>query len=326
MVPDPSHAAPHAGGDAGRHREGVPPGSQHADARPQLPPQMGSYRPKKPFKPQRQPRNQRAPSSQGFVHHDVQRAAKRFARSLMRDAKWTAPPQQARLDYVHNAVAPLFADEMAHLLAQVARLPAHTNADDAAFQWFLLLRFFPYCVCGPTRGARSGSKQMQQRLERWRRYDWQTLYADAAESDAKDCAKRARRAARNNAAAVDLAIDNTEAEHIFARASRLARDGYYSRAAQALAGQSLAPADEATWRGLVARHPPALRATRLWTASNRWEWATLSESSVYEAAESMPRSAAMWLQPKYMRNCVVQVQTVDSLREVCLAQRINSVS
>jgi hypothetical protein len=95
-----------------------------------------------------------------------------------------------------------------------------------------------------TRGARSGSKLMVRRLHLWRDYQWEALYTTACDKDAKEQARRARRAARAPAAHIADADDDDACEPLLHRAARLARDGYYSRAAQAMAGQLLAPSDD----------------------------------------------------------------------------------
>eukprot|EP01047_Picozoa_sp_COSAG01_P001570 COSAG01_NODE_36_length_34092_cov_26.350032_23_plen_144_part_00 len=135
---------------------------------------------------------------------------------------------------------------------------SRATADETAVHWFVLLRLFPYAVCGPTRKAHNGGRQMQQRLEKWRNYEWQELCTKAAELEESERARRAQRAPRVAISSVSDQPDDDEAcEHLLARAARLAREGYYSRAAKALAGQPLAPSDEATWRGLQSRHPRA---------------------------------------------------------------------
>ena len=45
----------------------------------------------------------------------------------------------------------------------VAYPDSRATADETAVHWFVLLRLFPYAVCGPTRKARNGGRQMQQR-------------------------------------------------------------------------------------------------------------------------------------------------------------------
>ena len=254
----------------------------------------------------------------GFTRSDRRNAAHVWARLQMETGVYDTPPSHSVLDYVPMSCRAKYVTVFAALVAWVNR--GHRDE----FRWFCLLRLFPAMVCAPLRrGSRNGSRVVLKRLELWADFRWQEL-ADMVRRDIDASARHAQgRPSKSTPCGVDnFRVDEelVVTEAALARAARLARDGYLSRAARALEDKPVAPNDEPTWRGLLERHPPLATPRRYTEPQEDWEWIHLNAKEFTKACASMPRSAAMWLQPMGLRTLAREREGLGELLVIC--QRI----
>ena len=104
---------------------------------------------------------------------------------------------------------------------------------------------------------------------------------------------------------------------MFESVSKQASDGYLSRAAALLASTPLAIADEATWRGLVARCPPLGRA-RWWLRLGAREPSMhLTTKALKTAARELKKASALYVQPHHLRAIAIAEGGVSAMLPVC---------
>eukprot|EP00171_Calliarthron_tuberculosum_P020434 IDg20434t1 len=139
----------------------------------------------------------------------------------------------------------LVRDALTDLLWEFVRAPSHSKATYALRRIFTL----PKCVLAAPPATRSSAKPsasavtklVKERLCQWRASEYGTLWKQASRGAAHSSAVRET--------AAEMAVRNA------ARAVRLAHEGAYSRAAQALQSNGVCEASVAVHQVLMAKHP-----------------------------------------------------------------------
>ena len=152
----------------------------------------------------------------------------------------------------------------------------------------MYLRLFPELVLRDTqRSGRSASNEISRRLHLWRQFQWEQLY--------KEC----RAPSKSKPNGPDPGLEN-DGDGALRRAAQKTRDGEYSRGAAALDLARRADTSIANFAVLLGLHPRA-PLERVVQQLRGGRHIVLDADILAACAHGMPKSAALYLQPRHLR-------------------------
>ena len=161
-----------------------------------------------------------------------------------------------------------------------------------AVHWFVVLHLFPAIVAAPLKrgGKRNASSQVQRRLHMWRESKWKELSAELWGQEPP------RRATPTS--------ERTEADRMQASAEKT-RDGYISRGAAVHDGGQVCPdGDEKEAACRKLHHSASANGGHRVQDGQNASRIQLDANSVWAAASTIAKSAALWTQPMHVRTVV----------------------
>ena len=150
--------------------------------------------------------------------------------------------------------------------------------------WTLLLMFIK-CILPAAKGRPDTiqSKVVKDRLARWKRGEFNSLWDEAVRNSHRN-GKSKKKATKNQ--------DVSQEEKNAVRATRLAQQGEYTRAAQALISGGLAETNSSTVRNMQNKHPLPQQPRTFQPADLDLQQISFSQSDVVKAIKSFKKGTA----------------------------------
>ena len=211
---------------------------------------------------------------------------------------WRKPPDGSIKSDVPFACRFLYQQAATDLLSGIVGAP------NDARRWYVYLRLFPELVLRDTqRSGRSASNEISRRLHLWRQFQWEQLY--------KEC----RAPSKSKPNGPDPGLEN-DGDGALRRAAQKTRDGEYSRGAAALDLARRADTSIANFAVLLGMHPRA-PLERVVQQLRGGRHIVLDADILAACAHGMPKSVALYLQPRHLRCIALSAHGSLMLAKVC---------